>query len=166
MKPLLIKVSLEEQRLLLLQGPRTLMDCKVSTGRNGPGEHNGSECTPRGRHVIRAKIGAGCVPNTVFVGRRASGESYSAELRRRFPARDWILTRILWLSGKELGRNRLGNVDTMRRHIYIHGSPDEDPMGIPSSHGCIKMRNAEVIELFDRVPMGTAVSIQEAKFDL
>ena len=166
MGPLLIKVSLEEQRLLLLQGSRTLMDCKVSTGRNGPGERDGSECTPRGRHVIRIKIGAGCAPNTVFVGRRASGEVYSAELRRRFPARDWILTRILWLSGKEVGHNRLGNVDTMRRHIYIHGSPDVDPMGIAGSHGCIKMRNAEVIELFDRVPTGTVVNIQEARFDL
>ncbi len=166
MEPLLIRVSIDEQRLLLLQGPRTLMDCEVSTGRNGPGERNGSECTPRGRHVIRAKIGAGCAPNTVFVGRRASGESYSAKLRHRFPARDWILTRILWLSGKEVGRNRLGNVDTMRRHIYIHGSPDEDPMGIPSSHGCIKMRNGEVIELFDRVPSGTVVNIQEAVFNL
>ena len=164
MRPLLIKVSIADQRLLLLQGERARMDCRVATARNGPGEQYGSECTPRGKHLIRARIGAGCPPNTVFVGRRASGECYTADLRHRHPTRDWILTRILWLSGLEVGRNRLGNVDTMRRHIYIHGSPDDDPMGVPSSHGCIKMRNSDVIELFDRVPVGTHVTIQEASF--
>jgi lipoprotein-anchoring transpeptidase ErfK/SrfK len=75
-----------------------------------------------------------------------------------------MLTRILWLCGEEPGRNRFGQVDSMRRYIYIHGCPDEHPMGIPSSHGCIKMRDAEVIQLFDRVPAGTRVLIQEAAF--
>jgi L,D-transpeptidase YbiS len=135
------------------------MDVSVSTARNGPGEERGSERTPRGWHVIRAKIGAGCAPNTVFVARRPTGEIYSPMLRAQFPGRDWILTRILWLSGLEPGRNRLGEVDTMRRFIYIHGCPDDDPMGIPSSHGCVKVRNDAVIELFDRVSAGTRVLI-------
>ncbi len=136
-----------------------LMQTQVSTAKNGMGEQMGSNCTPRGEHIIRAKIGAAQPLNTVFVARRPSGETYSPELRALYPQRDWILTRILWLSGLEPGKNRLGNVDTMRRHIYIHGAPDEDPMGAPSSHGCIKMRTQEVIELFDRVPPGTAVTI-------
>lgn len=156
-----IEVSIGRQRLRLLEGDRVVMDVAVSTAKNGPGELNGSECTPRGRHVVRASIGAGCPENTVFRARRPTGEIYSPELRRRYPQRDWILTRILWLSGTEPGRNRLGNVDTMRRYVYIHGCPDEDVMGIPSSHGCVKMRNQDVIDLFDRVAAGTPVHIEE-----
>ena len=136
-----------------------LMQTQVSTAKNGMGEQMGSNCKPRGEHVIRAKVGAAQPLNTVFVARRPTGETYSPELRALYPQRDWILTRILWLSGLEPGKNRLGNVDTMRRHIYIHGAPDEDPIGIPGSHGCIKMRTQEVIELFDRVPPGTPVTI-------
>ena len=131
----------------------------IATARNGAGEQSGSECTPRGKHVIRAKIGAGCPVNTVFVGRRPTGEIYSPELKQQFPDRDWILTRILWLSGCEVGFNRLGNVDTMRRYIYIHSTPDSVSMGIPASHGCILMRHGDIIELFDRVAVGTIVNI-------
>jgi lipoprotein-anchoring transpeptidase ErfK/SrfK len=135
------------------------METRISTGRKGVGEQNGSEQTPRGWHKIRAKIGAGQPENTVFVARRPTGELYSPEMRASYPNRDWILTRILWLSGLEPGRNRLGKVDTMRRFIYIHGCPDDDPMGTPGSRGCVKMRNRELIELFDRVPAGTRVHI-------
>lgn len=135
------------------------MQVRVATAKKGVGEAFGSEQTPRGRHIVRAKIGAGAAVNTVFVGRRATGEIYSPNLRRLHPQRDWILTRILWLSGCEIGKNRLGAVDTMRRYIYIHGCPDEDVMGIASSHGCVKMRNRELIELFDRVAVGTPVEI-------
>ncbi len=146
---------------LVLRGARgqQLMRISVSTAKNGAGEGRGSECTPRGRHVIRAKIGAGAPINSVFVARRPTGEIYSPGLRALYPERDWILTRILWLSGLEPGRNRLGTVDTMWRYIYIHGAPDEDPMGIPSSHGCIKMRNTELLTLFDLVAPGTPVDI-------
>ncbi len=154
-----LEVSLAEQRLRLYEEGGPVFEVAVSTARNGPGERHGSECTPRGLHVIRAKIGAGCPVNTVFVGRRPTGEIYSPELRERFPTRDWILTRILWLSGLEPGRNRLGEVDTMRRYIYIHGCPDEAPMGVPGSHGCVRMRNAEIVELFERVPVGSRVLI-------
>lgn len=133
----------------------------ISTSKNGAGELNGSYCTPRGRHIIRAKIGAAHPANTVFVERRPTGELYSPELARRNPRRDWILTRILWLSGCEPGYNRLGSVDTMRRAIYIHGSPDSVEMGRPGSIGCVRMRNHDIIELFDLVPVLTPVDIQE-----
>ncbi|MCY1183348.1 L,D-transpeptidase catalytic domain [compost metagenome] len=83
-------------------------------------------------------------------------------MHERFPGRDWILTRILWLSGCEPGRNRLGQVDSFRRYIYLHGTPDTEPMGVPLSHGCIRLRNADVLELFDRVPVHCAVRIDEA----
>jgi len=133
----------------------------ISSAKNGVGERNGSFCTPRGRHIIRAKVGANQPVNAVFVERRPTGEIYSADLARRFPERDWILTRILWLSGCEPGHNRMGEVDTMRRAIYIHGSPDHIEMGKPGSHGCIRMRNQDVIELFDLVPIRTLVEIHE-----
>lgn len=156
---LMIEVSISGQRLRLTDTYKIVFDVAVSTAKNGPGEVADSECTPRGMHYIRAKIGKDCEPGTIFVGRRPTGEIYSPQLRETFPARDWILTRILWLSGLEPGRNRLGNVDTMCRYIYIHGCPDEDIMGVPSSHGCVKMRNRDVIELFERVRAGTRVLI-------
>lgn len=133
----------------------------ISSAKNGVGERNGSFCTPRGRHIIRAKIGAGQPLNAVFVERRPTGEVYTPELASSFPERDWILSRILWLSGCQVGYNRMGEVDTMRRAIYIHGSPDSAKMGEPGSHGCIRMRNQDVIELFDLVPIRTLVEICE-----
>jgi lipoprotein-anchoring transpeptidase ErfK/SrfK len=132
---------------------------RVSTAAHGAGERAGSNCTPRGRHVVRARIGAGQPANAVFVGRRPTGEIYTPELGAQFPQRDWILTRILWLSGCEPGFNRLGECDTMRRYIYIHGTPDQQGMGVPASHGCIRMSNADLIELFDLVSAGTVVEI-------
>lgn len=157
----LVRISIAEQRLLLVEGDEVLMDVAISTGENGAGEASGSGCTPRGWHQVRARIGRGCPINTVFVGRRPTGEVYSAALRREAPQRDWILSRILWLSGLEPGRNRLGSVDTMRRFIYLHGCPDEEPMGIPQSHGCVRMRNEDIMRLFDLVPAGTRVWIGE-----
>ena len=133
----------------------------VSTAANGVGCTKDSGCTPQGAHIIRAKIGADVPVNTVFVGRRPTGEICTPELMAKFPNRDWILTRILWLSGTEIGKNRLGNVDTMQRYIYIHGTPDSTDMGEVGSHGCVRMRNADVIELFDLVEAGTKVFISE-----
>lgn len=133
----------------------------ISSAKNGVGEQWGSFCTPRGKHIVRAKVGSGHPANTVFVERRPTGETYCPDLARKFPKRDWILTRILWLSGCEPGYNRLGKVDTMRRAIYIHGTPDSVEMGKPGSHGCIRMRNRDVIELFDMVPIRTVVEITE-----
>lgn len=133
----------------------------VSTAARGAGEAKGSYCTPRGEHVIRARIGAGCPINSVFVGRRPTGEIYTAELGRVAPERDWILTRILWLSGRDPGFNRYGACDTLSRYIYIHGTPDEAFEATPQSHGCIRMRNADLIALFEQVSVGTAVRIIE-----
>ena len=155
-----IKIDVARQTLVLFdEAGQLVREYAVSTAANGVGEANGSYCTPRGQHVIRAKIGAGQPENTVFVRRRPTGEIYTPALGAQFPERDWILTRILWLSGCERGFNRLGEVDTMRRFIYIHGSPDEVAMGVPGSHGCVRMRNADVMDLFERVRSGTPVEI-------
>jgi L,D-transpeptidase YbiS len=153
-----IDIRIKSQELVLYEN--NIVTCfPISTAKNGAGEKNGSNCTPRGRHIVRARIGAGCPRNTVFVGRRPTGEIYSPELAAKFPDRDWILTRILWLSGCEVGFNRLGDVDTMRRYIYIHGTPDSVPMGVPASHGCIRMHNDDLIALFDRVATRIQVNI-------
>lgn len=149
------------QRLTLLDDDRAVADWSVSTARNGPGEWQGSGCTPRGLHRIRARIGDGLPVGTVFRGRRPTGEICDARLYAALPDRDWILTRILWLCGMEPGFNRFGDVDSMRRYIYIHGCPDACPMGVPRSAGCIRMRNEDIITLFDRVPAGTRVMIRE-----
>ena len=155
-----ISISIPAQTLTLFDDAgRVVRESPVSTARKGPGERSGSHCTPRGKHIVRAKIGAGAPANTVFVGRRPTGERYTPELGERFPDRDWILTRILWLSGCEPGFNRLGTVDSMRRYIYIHGSPDTVEIGKPGSIGCIRMRNADIVDLFDRVAPGTPVEI-------
>ena len=131
----------------------------VSTGANGAGEESGSFCTPRGKHVIRARIGAGQPENAVFVARRPTGEIYTPELGAQQRGRDWILTRILWLSGREPGFNRWGSCDTMHRYVYIHGTPDSTALGRPGSKGCIRMRNSDLLELFELVAVGTEVEI-------
>ena len=157
-----IIISISGQDLSLLDAAGQLeRRYAISTAAKGAGEQDGSFCTPRGQHVIRAKIGAGQPENTVFVRRRPTGEIYTPELGAQFPERDWILTRILWLSGCERGFNRLGTVDTMRRYIYIHGSPDSVAMGVPGSHGCVRMRNNDLLDLFERVAAGTSVEIVE-----
>lgn len=155
-----IDISITAQILTLLDdGGELLAEYPVSTAANGVGCEKNSGCTPLGTHIIRAKIGEGAPANTVFVGRRPTGEICTPELMAQFPNRDWILTRILWLSGTEVGKNRLGNVDTMQRYIYIHGTPDSTDMSVICSHGCVRMRNADIIQLFERVPVGTTVAI-------
>lgn len=154
-----IQVSIPDQTMTVLRDQAQLKRYLISTAKNGAGEVLGSEQTPRGLHVIRAKVGAGHSANTVFVERRPTGEIYTPDLRVQYPKRDWILTRILWLSGLEVGKNRLGDVDTMRRYIYIHGSPDDVEMGHPGSRGCVRMRNKDIIELFDLIQTGTKVLI-------
>lgn len=155
-----IDISIAAQTLTLLDEAGELRaQYRVSTALNGAGQLNGSCCTPLGLHVVRARIGADAAPGTVFRGRRPTGEIWSPSLAQQHPGRDWILSRILWLSGCQPGYNRLGQVDSMRRYIYIHGTPDDEPMGIPASHGCVRMRNHDIIELFELVPAGTAVHI-------
>ncbi len=158
-----LRISLAAQELELLDDDgAVLRRYPVSTATNGPGEAAGSYQTPRGRHIVRARIGRDQPLGAVFKGRRPTGEIYSPELGETQPERDWILTRILWLSGCEAGFNRLGQCDTMRRYIYIHGTPDETFEPAPRSHGCIRMRNADLVELFDAVPPYTPVEIVEA----
>jgi lipoprotein-anchoring transpeptidase ErfK/SrfK len=151
-----MKIRIDVARQTLSFGDKVY---SVSTSKNGVGEKNGSFCTPRGRHIVRAKIGAGQPFGSVFARRRPTGEVWTPELHAQHPGRDWMLTRILWLSGCEVGRNRLGDVDTMRRYIYIHGSPDSAQMGTPGSIGCVRMRNADIAELFDLVPPYAPVEI-------
>lgn len=156
-----IDISIADQCLRVKQGDELLKQYLISTASKGAGEQFSSECTPRGWHEIRAKIGGGQSLNAVFVGRRPTGEIYSSELGAKHLGRDWILTRILWLSGLEPGENRLGQVDTMRRFIYIHGTPYEEELGSPGSHGCVRMGNCDIIELFDEIAVGTKVFIHE-----
>lgn len=154
-----IEISIADQRLKLHRGDGAVVSFPVSTALKGSGQSDGSGCTPLGRHAIRLKIGQGEPLGSVFVGRRPTGEVFSPALAERFPARDWILTRILWLTGRESGFNRGPGVDTLRRYIYIHGTPDSEPMGKPLSHGCIRMRNADLVTLFEQVENGTSVNI-------
>lgn len=159
-----IEISIQQQALTLFDDfGGVKAKYSISTAANGIGCEKDSGCTPLGEHIVRAKIGAGAQANAVFVGRRPTGEICTPELMETFPTRDWILTRILWLSGKEVGKNRLGNVDTMQRYIYIHGTPDTTDMDKIGSHGCIRMRNGDVIELFDLVAVGTPVYIHNDK---
>jgi hypothetical protein len=157
----MLTISISEQQCQLADTTGVIFKASVSTALNGVGQKKNSGCTPLGLHKIRACIGAHQPENTVFVGRRPTGEQYTPELGLQFPERDWILTRILWLSGLELGKNRLANVDTMQRYIYIHGCPDSLPMGEPLSHGCIRMHNKDLLTLFDLVEPGTKVMIHE-----
>jgi lipoprotein-anchoring transpeptidase ErfK/SrfK len=160
-----IQISISAQLLTLLDGEETIKQYLISTAKNGAGEEMDSECTPRGKHIVSEKIGADCEPNSVFIGRMPTGEIYEPALRELHPERDWILTRILWLSGEEQGKNKGQNkgknLDSHDRYIYIHGTPDDVLMGRPGSRGCIRMRNAEIIELFELVDVGTEVIICE-----
>ena len=155
---IIVDISLQQMILRDATG-QIVRRYSISSAKNGTGQEHGSYCTPLGKHIIRAKIGQGAPVNTVFVRRRPTGEIYTPELATSNPNRDWILTRILWLSGCEAGFNRLGSVDTMRRYIYIHGSPDSAEMGKPGSIGCIRMHNHDLPDLFERVSAGTPVEI-------
>lgn len=156
-------INIAKQTLTAYQQQTELAQYKVSTAKNGIGSQQNSGCTPLGNHIIAKKIGKDEPMNAVFVGRVSTGEVYSAELGALHPERDWILSRILWLSGLEEGVNKgsnsQGGCDTYQRYIYIHGTPDTEPMGIPLSHGCVRMRNEDIIELFEKVEEGIAVTI-------
>ncbi|MCD2166446.1 L,D-transpeptidase [Comamonas koreensis] len=158
--PARIHVSVERQSLHLALANGVERHYDVSTAANGTGCETGSYCTPTGVHRIRLKIGEGCPKGAVFRRRRSTGEIFDPELAERFPDRDWILTRILWLEGLQYGINRASSVDTLRRFIYIHGTADEHLIGRPVSHGCIRMRNDEIVDLFSLIPTGIAVHIE------
>ncbi|TDT39322.1 L,D-transpeptidase-like protein [Halospina denitrificans] len=158
---LALQINLSDQVMTVFRDGREWLCYRVSTALAGPSERDGSGGTPRGRHRVRACIGGGQPRGAVFRGRRPTGETWSPQLSERYPDRDWILTRILWLCGEVPGYNRLGNVDSMRRFIYIHGTPDTEPLGVPASHGCIRMGNDDILQLWEWVTPGTPVNILE-----
>src|SRR5262245_29237636 len=156
-----VRISLCTQHLEVCERAGVIACYPVSTSAKGAGERVGSEQTPRGAHEVRELIGEGAARGAVFVGRCLTGETYTRELRAEDPDRDWILSRVIWLSGLEAGRNLGGEVDTYDRYIYIHGTPEDEPMGEPRSHGCVRMRNEDVIDLFALLELGTLVQIEE-----
>jgi len=155
----MIVINLSQQTLLYDDGKNQTYQWMISSGRNGVGEREGSGCTPRGKHRIFSKIGAGAPLNSVFVSRLWTGEIYTDALAKKYPGRDWILTRIMQLSGLEDGFNLGGNCDSLKRYIYIHGTPDQTELGRPGSKGCIRMHNNDLIELFDMIALNTPVDI-------
>lgn len=160
-----IVINLRLQKLTLWEatpeGERKLCEYPVSTARNGAGEAEGSYCTPRGLHRIAQKIGADAPLFSVFKARVPTGEIWTPELEAKAPGSDWILSRILWLEGMEPAKNQGGTVDSQARYIYIHGTNEESKIGTAVSHGCIRMRNTDVADLFERVPVGTVVEMTE-----
>lgn len=155
----LITIDLSRQILSCGYQGKVLEKFSISSGVKGPGELENSGCTPRGWHAVADVIGLDADINSVFVGREWTGEIYSLLLARQYPNRDWILTRIIRLIGLEPARNSGGGVDTFSRYIYIHGTPDEEKMGVPKSHGCIRMHNIDVIKLAKWVKSGVKVFI-------
>jgi L,D-transpeptidase YbiS len=153
----MIIVSVHEQMLHHRRSSGVWHAYPVSTSANGTGNRRDSFQTPLGKHRIFSKIGEGLPMYTAFIGRQPVG-IYIPGAEDAY--RDWILTRILWLEGLETGRNRRGNVDTRSRYIYIHGTHDEDAIGSPASHGCIRMRNSDILELFSHCREGERVLIR------
>ena len=156
----LISISVTRQEMKCFEHDHLISTYLISTGTNGVGEQINSECTPRGWHKIYSVIGLDHDCNSVFVAREWTGELYSEALAQSTPSRDWILTRIMQLEGLEPGRNQGGDVDSLKRYIYIHGTPDSTQLGVPCSRGCIRMRNNEIICLANWVTTDTLVYIQ------
>ena len=158
-----ILIDLAQQTLYL---PKHNKFYVISSGKNGIGEQENSGKTPRGWHRVAQKIGQKEAKNSVFIARQPTGEIYNQQLAEQFPERDWILSRILWLDGLEVGFNKGEGCDTFNRYIYIHGTPESQPMGIPMSHGCIRMQNDEILELFELVPEHALVYISESPLEI
>ncbi|MDX8408332.1 MAG: L,D-transpeptidase [Mariprofundaceae bacterium] len=151
----MIVVRIREQRLDQRRKTGVWYSYPVSTAANGAGNENGSLQTPLGRHRICSKIGEGLPPLTAFRGRMPVGFYRPVDTDQ-----DWILTRILWLDGMQTGINRRGHVDSKSRYIYIHGTHAEDDIGKPVSHGCIRMNNTDMLEVFDHARLNEHVIIR------
>lgn len=156
-----LEIDLSRQRLVMWRGKEVMGEHPVSSGRAGAGQREGSGQTPLGWHYVRAAIGDGLPRGTVFRGRRPTGEIFDATLATAHPERDWILTRILWLCGLERGVNRGGDHDSQRRYIYLHGTPPGEPMGVAASHGCIRLRDDALLEVFSLAVPGTPVWLHD-----
>ncbi len=152
----MIQIDIKTQILQHYHDDNLLAEYLISTAKNGVGEVEGSECTPLGQFKIAEKIGADLPIGSVLVARVPTGEIYSQDLAKQHPARDWILSRILWLEGCEDF-----NQNSKARLIYIHGTPDTEPMGVAQSHGCIRMCNTDIMVLFEAVCVGDDVIINE-----
>lgn len=157
-------IDTQKQQMFVYQAEQLIATYAVSTAKNGTGSLENSGCTPLGEHQIAEKFGDGLPQNAVFVARQFTGELYDDELGGAFAERDWILGRIMWLDGCENGINQGQNadgfcVDSKSRYIYIHGTPDSEPMGVPLSHGCVRMRMNDVVKLYEQVAIGTKVII-------
>ncbi|OGT50377.1 MAG: hypothetical protein A3E82_05030 [Gammaproteobacteria bacterium RIFCSPHIGHO2_12_FULL_38_11] len=147
-----ITINITQQKLYLKNSnDEIISEYIISSAKNGIGEKKGSGQTPLGLHTIYQKIGEAMPIFTVFKGRTPTGEIWNADLSQQYPDRDFILTRILWLTGPQT---------PLDRYIYIHGTSDEAYLGTPQSHGCIRMRNTDLIDFFEKVLEGESVFIQ------
>ncbi|MGQ9806068.1 MAG: L,D-transpeptidase family protein [Chlorobiales bacterium] len=159
-----IIIDPSKQKLYLIKNKEILKSYSVSTAKAGIGSESGSGKTPIGTHRIKEKFGNGAKLGTIFKARSNSGRLAKIYKDKTDILADEVTTRIMWLDGQENKVNKNGNVDSHKRYIYIHGTPEEGLIGEPASHGCIRMKNADVIELFDAVPSGTLVEIQNKAF--
>ena len=157
--PYSVKVVVSEQALYLYKGGEIVKTYPVSTSKYGTGNRLGSGKTPLGTHKVERKIGAEAPLYTIFRNRVNTKQLVAPNFSPRPSGKDFVTTRILWLRGLEPGVNKGGRIDSFRRCIYIHGTPDEGLIGSPASHGCIRMKNKDVAELFDAVPVGALVEI-------
>jgi len=148
-----IVISTREQKLALLDRSKLMTIYPVSTSKFGLGDWPGSSCTPLGKLEIAEKIGDNAPPGAVFKDRRRTGEIVAPDS----PGRDPIVTRILWLRGREPQ-----NANAFARDIYIHGTPEERNIGLPVSYGCIRMRSGDIINLYEIVGRGAEVTIVDA----
>ena len=157
-----LHVSIKDQLMTLLdEAGQVLHSYPVSTSKFGSGSQNGSNKTPLGLHRIKDKIGGAMPINEVFLGRMPHGSLEECIERGVELPDDVITSRIMWLEGMQPGMNQGGYVDTYQRYIYIHGTSDEENIGTPASMGCIRMLNADIVELFRLVESGIEVMIEE-----
>ncbi len=157
-----IEVDISKQQLYLYcryadSDQEQVKTYPVSTSKYGIGNRAGSDKTPLGQHRIENKFGDGAPAGMIFKARRATGRIAEMNVKG---AGDLVTTRIMWLKGLEPGKNRGRGIDSHKRYIYIHGTAEENKIGQPASHGCVRMYNSDVIDLFDRVPEGTKVYIK------
>lgn len=156
---ILLFVSIENQKMYRIQSKNIIETYEISTSKYGIGNQMGSNKTPTGLHKINSKYGHKTPINGRMIGRVFYGQIAKIFSDTTTSKTDDITSRILWLEGLENGINKGDNIDSYKRYIYIHGTSEEGRIGIPSSHGCVRMKNKDVIDLFNEVAIGTFVLI-------